>query len=92
MHFLLLDKFESYAKNNHSPHCYYVLLFIIISRGLWVGIMGSQLIPPLSILLEKKSIRWWEKFTYEPIIQKIHRELELGDKSQFPLQKRSESS
>jgi hypothetical protein len=32
---------------------YYILLFIIISRGLWVRIMKSQLVPPLTILLEK---------------------------------------
>ncbi len=41
----------------------------------------------IKYITRKISIRWWEKFTYEPILQKIQQEFELGDNNQFLLQK-----
>jgi len=42
----------------------------------------------INYITRKISIRWWEKFTYEPILQKIQQEFALGDKNQFLLKKK----
>jgi len=91
---LLLYKFQSYA--NNIPSSIFAkfprLLYYIVHFYNIPWIMGSNCEISVGtsikyITTRKISIRWWEKFTYEPILQKIQQEFELGDKNQFLLQK-----
>jgi hypothetical protein len=89
---LLSDKFQSYANNIPSPIFakFPRLLYYIFHYNIpWIMGSNCEISVGTSIkyITRKISIRWWEKFTYEPILQKIQQEFELGDKNQFLLQK-----
>jgi hypothetical protein len=83
---LFSDKFQSYANNIHSPIFakFHRLLYYIVHYNIpWIMGSNCEISVGTSIkyITRKISIRWWEKFTYEPILQKIQQEFELGDKN-----------
>jgi hypothetical protein len=80
---LLSNKFEPYAKNDSSPPLsakFPRLLYFVVHYNIpWImgWDYGISVGTSIKYITRKISIRWWEKFTYEPILQKSNKNLNL---------------